>query len=74
MVMVEIDSNYTLVEPMKNRTDKVMTDAYMALMKRLQRAGVTTTKHVLDNECSDKLKDPIRDTWNSCLQDAIAAT
>ena len=57
MVMVEIDSNYTLVEPMKNRTDEVMTAAYLALMKRLQRAGVTTTKHVLDNECSYKLKE-----------------
>ena len=60
--MVEIDSNYTLVEPMKNRTDKVMTAAYLALMKRLQRAGVITTKHVLDNECSYKLKELIRDT------------
>ena len=40
MVMVEIDSNCTLVEPMKNRTDEVMTGAYKALLKRLQRAGV----------------------------------
>ena len=62
MVMVEIDSNYTLVEPMKNRTDEVMTVAYLALMKRLQRAGVTTTKHVLGNECSHKLKKLIQDT------------
>ena len=51
MVMVEINWNYTLVEPLKNRTDKVMTVTYQALMKRLQRADVTTTKHVLDNEC-----------------------
>ena len=52
MVMVEIDSNYTLFEPMKNRTDAVMINAYRALLKRLKRAGVTTTKHVFDNECS----------------------
>ena len=31
-------------------------------MKWLQRAGVTTTKHVLDNECSHKLKELIRGT------------
>ena len=62
MVMVEIDSNYTLVEPMKNETDEVMTVAYLALMKWLQRAGVTTTKQLLDNECSYKLKELIQDT------------
>ena len=47
---------------MKNRTDKVMTIAYLALMKRLQLAGVTTTKHVLNNECSHKLKELIQNT------------
>ena len=63
MVTVEIDSNYTLVEPMKNRTDTVMIDTYRALLKRLKRAGVTTTKHVLDNECSTRLKKLIQDTY-----------
>ena len=32
------------------------------LLKRLQQAGVTTTKHVLDNECSTQLKELIQDT------------
>ena len=62
MVMVEIDSNYTLVESTKNRTDAVMINAYRALLKRLKRVGVTTTKHVLDNECSTQLKELIPDT------------
>ena len=48
---------------MKNRTDEVMTGAYKALFKRLQRAGVTTTKHVLDKECSTQLEKLIRDTY-----------
>ena len=54
MVMVEIDSNYVLVQPMKNRTDDKMIKAYQTLLKRLKRAGVETKKHVLDNECSEK--------------------
>ena len=56
MVMVENenDSNYTLVEPMENRSDEVMTSAYQTLLK--------TKTHVLDNECSTKLKELIRDT------------
>ena len=62
MVMVEIDSNYTLVQPMKNKTDDEMIKAYQTLLKRLKRAGVETKKHVLDNECSEKLKELIRDT------------
>ena len=61
MVMVEIDANYTLVQPMKNRTDDEMISAYQALLKRLKRAGVTIKKHVLDNECSKTLKEMIRD-------------
>eukprot|EP00804_Cyclotella_cryptica_P004502 CCRYP_017632-RA/>CCRYP_017632-RA protein AED:0.12 eAED:0.12 QI:0/-1/0/1/-1/1/1/0/259 len=52
MVMVEIDSSAILVEPIKNPTDAELTRAYSALMLRLQRAGITPLKHVLDNEVS----------------------
>ena len=48
--MVEIDSNYVLVQPMKNRTDDEMIKAYQTLLKRLKQAGVETKKHVLNNE------------------------
>ena len=47
---------------MKNRTNEVITCAKQALLKRLQRAGVTTKKHVLDNEYSTQLKELIQDT------------
>jgi hypothetical protein len=54
MVMVEIDSNAILVEPMKSRKDQEMIRAYYdALVKRLQRAGIKPKKHVLDNEISE---------------------
>ena len=39
-----------------------MQRAYLALLQRLKRAGVVPTKHVLDNEVSDSMKDLIRDS------------
>ena len=61
MVMVEIDSNYILVDPMKNKTDDEMIATYQKLLKRIKRTGRKVEKHVLDNECSDKMKELIRD-------------
>ena len=52
MVMVEIDSNAILVEPMKSRKDEEMIRAYNALLLRLKRAGIIPKKHVLDNKVS----------------------
>jgi hypothetical protein len=62
MVMVEIDSNAILAEPMKNRKDAKMTRAYNTLLLRLKRASITPKKHVLDNKISDNMKNHIRDT------------
>ncbi len=62
MVMVEIDSNAILVEPMKSRKDVEMIRAYDALLARLQQAGSTLQKHVLDNEVSDNMKQHIQIT------------
>ena len=63
MVLVEIDSNAILVEPMKNRTDTEMIRAYDTLIKRLQRAGIQPKKHVLDNEISTNMKEHIKDKY-----------
>eukprot|EP00804_Cyclotella_cryptica_P020074 CCRYP_014880-RH/>CCRYP_014880-RH protein AED:0.12 eAED:0.12 QI:0/-1/0/1/-1/1/1/0/1096 len=63
MVMVEVDSNAILLEPMHSRKDNEMIRAYDSLVKRLLRAGVTPRKHVLDNEISLNMKDHIRDTY-----------
>ena len=62
MVMVEIDSNAILVEPMKSRKDEEMIRAYDALLARLRLAGSTPRKHVLDNEVSDNMKHHIQVT------------
>ena len=62
MVMVETDSNHVLVQPMKNKSDEHMVDAYEALLKRLQRAGIVLQKHFLNNRCSVNLKEIICNT------------
>ncbi len=62
MVMVEIDSNVILVEPMKSRKDAETIQSYDALLTRLRRTGIVPIKHVLDNEVSDSMKTHIKDT------------
>ena len=44
MVMVEIDSNAILVEPIKNRKDEELMQAYIAMMLRLRQAGMIPRK------------------------------
>ncbi len=62
MVMVEMDSNAILVEPMKSRKDEEMIQVYNALLLRLKRGGIVPKKHVLDNEVSENMKNHICDT------------
>jgi hypothetical protein len=62
MVMVEINSNAILLEPMKNRKNAKMIRAYNTLLLWLKWAGITPKKHVLDNKISDHMKNHIRDT------------
>ena len=63
MVMVEIDSNAILVEPLKSRKDAELTRSYRTLMMRLKRAGIIPKKHILDNEVSEAMKAIIRDEY-----------
>jgi hypothetical protein len=62
MVMVEINSNAILIEPMKNCKDAKMIRAYNALLLRLKRARIIPKKHVLDNKVSKNTKNHIPDT------------
>ena len=50
MAMVEIDSNFILVELMTSRKDKEMQGAYRKLMDRLKDTGVVLKKHVVKNK------------------------
>jgi hypothetical protein len=62
MVLVEIDSNAILVKPMTSKNDAEMQRAYLRLLQRLKRQGVQVKKHILDNECSESMKEVIRET------------
>jgi len=61
MIMVHIDSNNTLVEPMKNKSDAEMQRAYQVLINRCRHAGFVIHKHILDNEASQAFKRLITD-------------
>ena len=61
MVMVEIDSNAILVEPIKNRTDAELTRAYHTMMLQLKQAGIIPQKHILENKVSNAMNTIIRD-------------
>lgn len=63
MVMVDIDSNAILVEPLKNRKDGELIRGYEQLLARLTRAGIKPKKHVLDNEVSATMKDIITNKY-----------
>ena len=68
MVMVEIDSNAILVDPIKNRTDTDLTRANHAMMLRLKKADIVPQKHILDNEVSHAMNTIIRDDYKMKLE------
>ena len=68
MVMVEIDSNVILVEPISSRNDHELARAYRVLMTRLQHAGIVPKKHILDNEVSEAMKIIINDKYKMAME------
>jgi hypothetical protein len=69
MVLVEIDSNTILVEPMKSQNDSKMIRAYDAIVQRLLSAGMQPKKHVLlDNKISDNMKQHIKTKYKFNLE------
>ncbi len=50
MVIVEIDSNTILVEPLKSCKDTDHIRGYNTLLLQLCQAGIVPQKHVMDNE------------------------
>ena len=60
MVAIHDDANYIFMEPMRNRTEGQIVGAYQKIFKRMQQAGLSIKKHILDNEASALYKDAIR--------------
>ncbi|KAL7476263.1 hypothetical protein ACHAW6_002135 [Cyclotella cf. meneghiniana] len=68
MVLVDIDSNAILVEPMKSRKDEEMIWAYNVLVGCLQRSGIQPKKHVLDIKISNAMKAHIDKKYKFLLE------
>ena len=56
MVMVEIDINAIIVEPIKICKNAELTKAYRTMIQRFWQAGIIPKKHILDNKVSETLK------------------
>ena len=68
IVMVEIDSNDILLDPIKNHKNAELTRAYRAMMLRMKQAGIIPQKYILDNEVSKASKTIIRDEYKMKLE------
>lgn len=60
MVVYDYDSNAILSTPLKTRQAGELTSAWTKLHSRLQLNGYAPTLHILDNECSDELKQAFK--------------
>ena len=68
IVLVKIDSNAILIEPMTSRKDAEMIRAYNVLVQRLLAANIHPQKHGLDNEISDNIKLHIKEKYKFKLE------
>ena len=57
LVSYNYQANAILVEPIKNKQAKTMTDAWRKMMKQFEHVGVKPTCCVIDNEKSEELID-----------------
>jgi hypothetical protein len=60
MVGIHIDANYIYCKLLKNRTEDEMISAYQQMVSRMEVSGLGLKHHQLDNECSEKFKQCIR--------------
>ena len=59
MILLEVDSDAILAEPLKNRTSGELTKAYKTIMDQLHKCSIKETLHIWDNQCSGEFKDAI---------------
>ena len=60
MVLINLDSSYISMEPMKNRHSGQMVATYQVMIDRLKLCGINPKHHILDNECSNEFKEAIK--------------
>ena len=61
MVLINMDSSYISMEPMKTRHAFQLVKTYQIMINRLKACGINPKRHVLDNECFAKFKEAIND-------------
>ena len=59
--MVEIDSNFIWMEPMKSHETSELIQAYNTIMSRLKTKGIQPKKQMLDNEAPRAYLDTIEE-------------
>ena len=60
MVLIELDGNSILVEPMQNLISSKMVRAYQTLVDWLKACRIEPKMHIPDNECSNVFKKQIK--------------
>ena len=61
MVLLNMDSSYISMEPMKNQHSSEIVMTYQTLIDSLKACGINPTHPVLDNECSEEFNEAIKD-------------
>jgi hypothetical protein len=59
MIAIHLDANYIFCEPMKNRLEDEMIEAYQKIINRMKAAGLGLKIHRLDNKASKAYKQYI---------------
>ncbi|KAL7523842.1 hypothetical protein ACHAXR_000839 [Thalassiosira sp. AJA248-18] len=60
MVAFHTDPNYIFAEPMRNRTERQMIEAYDKIVQKMKSGGLGIKLHILDNEISAEYKAAIK--------------
>ena len=56
MVLINMDSSYVSMEPMKNQHSSEIVMTYQILPNRLKACGINPKPHVLNSECSEDFR------------------
>ena len=57
LVAYHFDANAILVDALKNREAKTITEAWENINNRIKKGGLQPNTYILDNECSNMLRD-----------------
>ena len=59
LVAYHYDANAILATPVRNRQKETLVTAWSTLNRRFSAAGVQPTTYIMDNECSDDMRNAL---------------